>query len=79
MEFISLEEMGYKYNTKLNYEDNILSFLVLLPKGRKIKLRSIAKDPKVLIEAVKKLIDDGWLRNGEYFFSNDYELLQRQS
>ncbi len=69
--------MTFEYKKLWSYEDNILTFLMGMEPDDKIELSSLTDQPDKLINAVKRLIDEGWLRNGEFFFSNDYRFIQR--
>lgn len=61
------------------YEDKVLAYLVEMSQGSRIEVASLTHHPDRFIEAVKFLIDDDWLRNGEYYFSNDYRFICRQA
>ncbi len=63
--------MRFRFDKNQSYEDNVLKFLHGMESGDKIELSSLTDHPDKFIETVKKLITEGWLSNGEFFFSND--------
>lgn len=59
----------------MQYEDKIVKYINEQEPGFRIEIEKLTDDPDKFINAVKKLIDDGYLV--DVHFSNDYKILKK--
>jgi hypothetical protein len=73
---ITLQELRFQFNPKMEYGDNIYLLLLALPVGRSIPISALTNNPRKFIDEVKFCCELMNISNIE--FSNDYTKLQKR-